>query len=497
MGLFGLGKKKTQITQQNKGTRLVDGFMPCFNALASRNESDIYRTALNSLATHCSKLRMIAKVTDENGREVDNPDNTFAEIFRLRPNKYFNASSFLQKAAYNYFEYNNCFIYLNWGQRISERTGIIEYYLIDMWVLDSASTTIEERDDSTIYLEFFLPEYGHIKLPYEDIIHLQRNVNYGSIWGNSNPLAMVLNVINTNDQGIISAIESSNFVRFIVEYTTVLSEPAKIEKAQNFKKAWLSKHARFSEKDVDDAVGVIVTDSTGRITQVNSSARYEPVTNMPEIHKRVYAYLGTNTAVVNNDYSEDQFQAVFESSIEIFAIRLEQEFSYKCFTQNQRSRGNRIAIQFDRLSTMSMNTRLRAAEIKAKMPIVRPNDINELLYLPQTPEGDIYYSTLNFVQTSKQNTYQGVKGESEDVDEGVEHNPESEEDARARARRLGFPQSQVVQATVGDKGWYIAPRGITKQSAKLAYANARATGRDKETAAKIAWAVQQKIEGNP
>lgn len=418
MAFLWFGKKKSEINTQHKtGAKLIDGFMPQFSSLSCRNESDIYRTALNSLATHCSKLRMIAKVTetseDGKSREIENKDNTFNEIFKLRPNPLFNASSFLQKAAYNYFEFNNCFIYLNWQYNINNQTREREYYLKDMWVIDSAKMQIYEQADGKIYVEFYL-NGENIYLPYEDVIHLQRNINYGTIWGNNNPLSMVLNVINTNDNGIISAIESSNFIRFIVEYTTVLSEPAKLEKAQNFKKAWLSKNARFSEQDVDNAVGVIVTDSTGRITQVNSSAKYESPTDMLAIQKRVYAFLGTNEAVVNNDYTENQFQAVFESSLEIFAHKLEQELSYKCFTQNMRSRGNRIAIEYDRLAVMSLQTRLNAANVLVKMPIVKPNDINRLLYLPLTEEGEQYYSTLNYVQTDKQNEYQLGEGEEEE-----------------------------------------------------------------------------------
>lgn len=48
--------------------------------------------------------------------------------------------------------------------------------------------------------------------------------------------------------------------------------------------------------------------------------------------------------------------------------------------------------------------------------------------------------------------------------------PESREDALARAKREGFPEENLVK---GEKGWYIAPRGITTEAGRSTYANCR------------------------
>jgi len=87
------------------------------------------------------------------------------------------------------------------------------------------------------------------------------------------------------------------------------------------------------------------------------------------------------------------------------------------------------------------------------------------------------------------------------VDEGRVGNPESRADAEARAEKLDFPKGNVI-CLEGDDWCYIAPRGITLQAAKQAYAEARKRfheeGRSdeygQEHAAKIAWYVQEKAE---
>ena len=67
--------------------------------------------------------------------------------------------------------------------------------------------------------------------------------------------------------------------------------------------------------------------------------------------------------------------------------------------------------------------------------------------------------------------------------------PEIKEQASARAKREGFPQSQVISADNGD--YFIAPNGIKKHNAKKAYANCRSKGGDKASCAAMAWNIEK------
>lgn len=68
--------------------------------------------------------------------------------------------------------------------------------------------------------------------------------------------------------------------------------------------------------------------------------------------------------------------------------------------------------------------------------------------------------------------------------------PETKKDALARAKRLGFPATNVIKAE--DGGYFIAPQGITKAKAKKAYADCRENKGKKETCAAVAWNIQKK-----
>lgn len=67
---------------------------------------------------------------------------------------------------------------------------------------------------------------------------------------------------------------------------------------------------------------------------------------------------------------------------------------------------------------------------------------------------------------------------------------ENKKDAQDRAKRVGIDKSQVTKS---EAGYFIAPQGITSEAAKKVYADNRAKGMSKETAAKIAWSVQKRV----
>lgn len=64
------------------------------------------------------------------------------------------------------------------------------------------------------------------------------------------------------------------------------------------------------------------------------------------------------------------------------------------------------------------------------------------------------------------------------------------EDAEALAKKVGIDKSQVTDS---DTGYFIAPQGIKSKLAKETYAKLRSEGKDKETAAKIAWSIENKV----
>ena len=70
---------------------------------------------------------------------------------------------------------------------------------------------------------------------------------------------------------------------------------------------------------------------------------------------------------------------------------------------------------------------------------------------------------------------------------------EKREDAEKVAQNAGINKSQVTDS---EAGYFVAPQGIESEGAKKAYANNRAKGMSKETAAKIAWSIEKRLKGD-
>jgi hypothetical protein len=66
---------------------------------------------------------------------------------------------------------------------------------------------------------------------------------------------------------------------------------------------------------------------------------------------------------------------------------------------------------------------------------------------------------------------------------------DTKEQAIARAKAEGFPLTQVVASDKG--GYFIAPNGVTADTAKKAYANCRENGGDQGKCAGAAHIVQK------
>ena len=67
---------------------------------------------------------------------------------------------------------------------------------------------------------------------------------------------------------------------------------------------------------------------------------------------------------------------------------------------------------------------------------------------------------------------------------------ETRKSAENLAKEVGIDKSQVTDS---EAGYFVAPQGMKSKTAKKAYAKLRAEGKDAESAAKIAWSIEKKV----
>lgn len=408
MGLFGnifnklKGKKPENGGTPTSKIQALNVFSPNFSNEAKAEFNATFVAAVNAHANFISKIKPVVYLKDapaENRTGLN-------KIISLKPNPLMNAAQFYKAIAKSYFQDN---LVLIWPEfEINKLTGRRE--LKNLWPLDIDSVTTAVSNDGRTVLEFTVGGKKYYEF-IENLIVLQREYDISQLFkGKNEALKFTLKSIQTAYEGIEQAIKMSQYIRFIIRSTTLLNEEALKARQKEFAERLLGQD------------GVLYVSGSEDIKEVNSNGKWLPSAELAELKNDVYEYLGITRAIVQGDYSEDKWQAYYERSIEPLTVELGQEFTLKLFSEDEINRGNNIRVITSPLQTASLQTRIKIAEAYEKLPMVVPNVICQLLYLPEQEGGDKPQASLAWVQSDKKNEYQGV---------GKDDNEEKEDDKDA------------------------------------------------------------------
>lgn len=142
---------------------------------------------------------------------------------------------------------------------------------------------------------------------------------------------------------------------------------------------------------------------------LNSDPKMIDDKQMAQIKDKVYSYFGVNESIVKSQYTEDQWNAFYESVIEPIALQLSMELTAKVFTDRERGFGNMIIFESNRLQYASMTTKLNLREMVDRGAMT-PNEWRAAMNMAPIEGGDVPIRRLD---TAEVQTEQ-VKSEGED-----------------------------------------------------------------------------------
>ena len=219
-----------------------------------------------------------------------------------------------------------------------------------------------------------------------------------------------MELISTTDQGIANAVKSSAFLRGLLKFSNMLKPEDMKKQRDEFVKDYLN---------VANNGGVAATDAKAEYVPLSNDPKMIDDKQMAQIKDKVYSYFGVNEKIVKSNYTEDEWNAFYESTIEPLAIQLSLEFTAKVFTDRERGFGNSIIFEANRLLYASNVTTLKLIETLCDRGMLNRDQGREVFKMGPVEGGEKYYISLNFVQSDKANQYQlGEKGEDEDAGNG-------------------------------------------------------------------------------
>lgn len=378
-------QEKTSVTTA-KMINEPTGVFTAYNGDAYSN--DIYRGAVDAIARNIGKLKgsHIIKYADHD--KIDG-DCKLNRLLQVRPNAYMSAYDLLYKLATHYYLYNNAFAFL---QRDS-RGELIGVYPI-------TCTSVQMLCDglNNLYCRFYFKSGKQTVLPYRDVVHLRRNFNSDDLLGDDNgALYPALELAHTQNEGIISGIKSGANIRGILKYTQIMSP----EKLKEEKEAFIADYLQISNDG-----GIVATDQKAEYTPIESKPVILTADQTQQVKNKIYDYLGVTEKIVNSSYTEDEFAAFYESTIEPFAVSLSMEFTSKIFTDREQAFGNSIMFESGRLQFTSNATKVNLIKEIMPMGLLSINQALEILNLPSIEGGEKRLQTLNVVDADRAIEYQ-------------------------------------------------------------------------------------------
>lgn len=400
MGLRDFWQRMFPGRRERYYTNLLMGQAPIFSSFGENVlVSDIVQNALHAVAAESSKAILKSVVQNPATRQVMVENDEITRLFRYRPNPLMTTQSFLYRVAYLRKLNKNVFIYPQM-EHVAENGRTKERFAA-FWPLDPIGAEFLQDDAGALFLRLTFTDGGMYTFPYQDIIHLRDNFAQNPFFGggadgtpDERELAKTLGAIDVAMQGLPKAISASLQIKGVYHAKSVLDAKRIAEEREKF------------ESQIGKSFnGIVATDYAGEFTPVTVNPSMIPRDILDWLENKVLKTFGVSMAVVNGDFTEAQFSAFHQKSIEDFFIELEQAFTARCFTQREQDIGHRLKVYDRYVQHLSMETRLKMIELGAPMGTFGKDEIRELM--GYEPRGDdTVMQSLNWIATDLAGQYQ-------------------------------------------------------------------------------------------
>ena len=348
--------------------KMLNGYEPHFTTWGgSIYESELVRASINTIATHCGKL----KVTMEGSARP-----ALQNKMKHAPNEFQTWEQFMRRLATILYVHNTAFIVPVYD-RYGEPSGIYT-------VLPERCEVVQYGAQKVPYLryKFGWGETAAVELEYCGI--MTRFQYRSDLFGeNNHALYPTMDLIHIQNEGIQEGIKSAAHYRFYAQLSN-------FSKADDLAKERIRWTAENLGKDAQEKNGLLLFPNTySNINQIKATPYVVDAEQMKIINASVYEYFGVNEDVLTNKAYGDAWSAFYEGCIESFAIQCSEVCSKMLFTLREQSQGNRVVVTANRLQYMSNADKLAVSVGMLDRGIMSINDVREIWQLPPVEGGDV------------------------------------------------------------------------------------------------------------
>lgn len=370
--------------------RLLNGYDNYFSPWDGNSYDDAtVRTCIDTIAKHAAKLRP-KHIRRQNGKVVET-GSSLDTLLSVRPNEFMSTYDFIYKVISQLYSYNNAFVYI----QMDNAGNIIGFY-----PLNYGDVELKEYQ-GILYCRFNFLQAGRITIPYTDIIHLRRHFNREDFFGESNdkPLRSPLKILNTVKQALENAVKNCMKLRGYVKFNGNVRPEDQEEALNNFTN-------KFVNAVTGTGTGIASVDQKADYHELKADIQTADRGQMNHCRDDLYRYYGLYEKIITGNYTEEEWNAFYESVIEPLAIQMALEFTAKLFTEREKGHGNEVIFTTNRLQYASMKSKVTMVQALLPQGGLSINEVREIFGFAAVPDGDKRQVSLNFVNSAKQDKYQ-------------------------------------------------------------------------------------------
>ncbi|WP_290458201.1 phage portal protein, partial [Faecalibaculum rodentium] len=322
---------------------------------------DIYdlalaRACINKIATECSKASpQLAK------------HSARIEYFCCKyPNPYQTMSQFIYQLVTVLLSENNAYVV-----PILDEVGRTAGF----WVANPSDCQIVDVDGD-LWLKYHIGEMKDQIIEYELVGHLRRMQNKSTLCGEDNaPFKKIAALYEQDLDKSISKLSSSEAP---LQWMGKLNVPLIDDEALR------EEQARIATVNLTgNNTGFFVFDSRyEQIDPVTKEVQVLQPEDLKEMRDIAYSYWGVSEKLMQNTYSEDEWNGFYQSAIEPLLIQIEEVLTRVVYTRGQIMDGNKLEMASNRLQYASIRSRVDVAFGTYDRGMATMDSALEILNLP-------------------------------------------------------------------------------------------------------------------
>ena len=370
--------------------RILDKYKSVFTKYNGKFEEDVdVMACVDTIARNAAKMHP-KHIRDSKGNfEIVN-----GNLYRLiskKPNELQNAYQFYYQVVSDLELYNNSYIYIQRDEN---------FKVTGLYPLSFKTIKLYEYQGK-MYIQF---KFGNSKerfVSYNNCIHLTRFVSEDGLFGGSTqPIVKTLSIKHVLDEGIVNAIKTTSAIKGVIKSTQAMLKPEDVKKMRD----------QFVEDFVEhsDNSGIGGLDATTTFTPINLNPTTADENQMKVFDSKILSYFGVNENIIQSKYSEDEWNAFYESVLEPIGLQMSLEFSNKIFTPTEQYFGNEIIFESNRLQYASNKTKIEL--LRFANNIMSVNELREVFNLTPIEGGEAIMQDVNHNisdLTSEENNEEG------------------------------------------------------------------------------------------